>query len=68
MSDCYKNAKEAAAEFEHIHVIDTQNVTIGAVPFILKIQELQSMCKNTEQIAEYLQNEFYKKVYIKNVL
>jgi len=68
MSDCYKNAKEAAAKFEYIHVIDTQNVTIGAVPFILKIQELQSMCKNTEQIAEYLQNEFYKKVHLTALL
>ena len=67
-SQCYQNALEAAKSFEHIHVVDTRSVTGGAVPFVLKIIQMQEYGKTTGEIAEYLQNEFWKKVHLSALL
>lgn len=64
MSECYENAVMGANTFNKVHVVDTRTVTIGAVPFILKIAQMQEQGKTAVEIVDNLHNEFYKKVHL----
>ena len=68
MSKGYENAKAAAESFDNVYVVDTKNITVGVSPFIMKIAEMQEQGKSVAEIAEYLENDFSKKVHLSTLM
>ena len=60
-SCCYQNACLAAAEFDNVRVIDSQNLSTGQGLVVLKACELAQNCTDLDQMQQQLQ-EFTEKV------
>ena len=60
-SSCYQNACLAAADFDNVYIIDSQNLSTGQGLVVLKACELAQTCTNPETTADEIRS-FTQKV------
>ena len=60
-SSCHQNARIAAADFENVWVIDSQNLSTGQGLVVLKACELAQTCTDLDDMVDQL-NNFTEKV------
>lgn len=53
-SSCYQNACLAAQEFDHVQVVDSQNLSTGQGLVVLEACRLAKACASVEELAEKL--------------
>ena len=66
-SACYQNACLAAADFDNVLVVDSQNLCMGQGSVVLEICRLAQVCSTLEEIREKIQ-DFIPRVEISFVL
>ena len=66
-SACYQNACLAAADFDNVLVVDSQNLCMGQGSVVLEICRLAQECSSLEEIREKIQ-DFIPRVEISFVL
>ena len=66
-SACYQNACLAAADFDNVLVVDSQNLCMGQGRVVLEICRLAQVCSTLEEIREKIQ-DFIPRVEISFVL
>ena len=66
-SACYQNACLAAADFDNVLVVDSQNLCMGQGSVVLEICRLAQVCSTLEEIQEKIQ-DFIPRVEISFVL
>ena len=54
-SSCYQNACLAAAEFDNVRVVDSQNLSTGQGLVVLKACELAQTCQSLDELHEQIQ-------------